>query len=295
MEYHGLSGQVLTPAEKAAVQVSFVLLAKDGKGTVQFWGRVAGVENDYLLCQKGTQDALTNETFYSVDGGLTWMLLPPTSPAQQPYCRQLRGVFLGNPQYEYKIEEPVPDLPLELPKAEEAAKEEAKEGEEKEEEDDEEEDEKPEEEKEEEDEEKEADANEQEGEAKAPKKPKTRIVSIPETVRLAYLVEQVDYHCRVVPRGAYLLNESEVVIPNKFFEGLSRHDANKLGSYCHTRRAAHGKPDPFDFLETIDRDMPKGVWTLKFDPTMGLVVGGNLLYPGFTFYHKPETGVYGQY
>lgn len=28
----------------------------------------------------------------------------------------------------------------------------------------------------------------------------------------------------------------------------------------HTRRAAHGKPDPFDFLETIDRDMPKGVW-----------------------------------
>lgn len=62
-------------------------------------------------------------------------------------------------QYEYKIEEPVPDLPLELPKAEEAAKEEAKEGEEKEEEDDEEEDEKPEEEKEEEDEEKEADAD----------------------------------------------------------------------------------------------------------------------------------------
>jgi|Transcript_65215 radial spoke head protein 9 len=302
MEYHGLSGQVLTSAEKAAIQVSFVLLSKDAKGTVKFWGRISGAENDYLICQKGTEDVFTNSTFYSIDGGLTWMLLPPTTEVQADYCRQLRGVFLGNPQYEYKIEEPVPEVPPPEEKVEVEAEPPAEDAEgdqeaEADEEQDDEEEKPDEEEEKEEEKEEEAEAAEDEPEAKpAEKKKKTRIVSIQETVRLAYFVEQVDYNCSTVPRGAYLLNESDTVIPNKFFEGLSDHDAGKLSSYCHTRHMAGGKgEDCFDFMDTIDQDVPKGVWTLKFEPIMGLVVGSNLLYPGFTFYHKPGTTVYGQY
>jgi len=301
MEYHGLSGQVLTAAEKAAIQVSFVLLAKDTKGKIKFWGRVSGVECDYLLCQKETEDIFTNETFYSVNGGLSWMLLPPTSETQAEYCKQLRGVLIGNPQYEYKIEELVPDIPIAEDKIEAAdhtpKEDEAKDDDEAEEEEQEEEDKPEDEEAAEEDAPAEEEAVEEEAPKKVDKKPKKQIVSIQETTRLAFFVEQVDFNCSCVPRGAYLLNESDMVVPNKFFEGLSDHDAGKLSSYCHTRpmQNAQKGTDCFDFMDTLDQDVPRGVWTLKFEPILGLVVGANLLYPGLTFYHKPSSNTYGQY
>ena len=34
------------------------------KGAVKFWGRVSGVENDYLVAQVGTEDVFTKQTFY---------------------------------------------------------------------------------------------------------------------------------------------------------------------------------------------------------------------------------------
>lgn len=283
--------------------MSFVLLAKDTKGTVKFWGRVSGVENDYLLCQTGTEDIFTHQTFYSVNGGLTWMLLPATTEPQAEYCKQLRGVFLGNPQYEYKIEELVPEAPPVEEKIEAATEAPTDEdGEPKDDEDGDEENEDDEEKAEEEEPaeeaaEEEPEAAEEEAAKPKDKKPKKQIVSIQETIRLAFFVEQVDFNCSAVPRGAYLLNESDMVIPNKFFEGLNAHDAGKLSSYCHTRPMQNGQKgaDCFDFMDTIDQDVPKGVWTLKFEPILGVVVGANLLYPGFIFYHKPESTTYGQY
>lgn len=303
--YHPLSGSVLGTAEKTALQVSFVLLGKETKGNVGFWGRISGVENDYLVAQVGSEDLFKKQFFYSVDGGLTWMLLNPTTETQRVYCSKLRGVFFGNPQYEYKIEEPVPEPPpveptpgsdLDSGKSEEAApaaEEPTEEDEDEEKPEDGAEEETPEEEQE------AAEDEEDEGKPKKPEKKKMRVIAFQETVRLSYFIEQVEYSCSVVPRGAYLLNEKGAVIPNKFFEGLSSVAAGKLSQYCHTRplitAETQKSEDPFDFMETIDADVPGGVWTLKFEPVMSVVVGSNLLYPGFTFYHRPGTPDYGQF
>eukprot|EP00906_Rhabdomonas_costata_P038991 RCo055194 len=303
-----VSGNTLSPAEKSAIKVSFVLLAKETKGSVKFWGRVSGVENDYLLAEVGTEDLFKKQFFYSVDGGLTWMLLNPTTETQRIYCSKLRGVFFGNPQYEYKIEEPVPEPPAPEPSAEaeqpadvpaspsaveEDEAEEKEEGDEGSPEDGNGEEEG------EEGEEEGGEDGDEDGKPKKPEKKKKRVIAFQETVRLSYFIEQVEYTCSVVPRGAYLLNELGVVIPNKFFEGLSWHAAGKLSQYCHTRRALSGaarrSEDPFDFMETIDGDVPGGVWSVKFEPLLNLVVGSNLLYPGFTFYHRPESSEYGQF
>jgi hypothetical protein len=239
------------------------------KGEVEFWGKIYGTTADYLVCGIN-KDAEERAFVYSVDGGITWAVFGGVDAEQAAYCDKMRGHFNGNPEFEYKYEEELPPEP-EVEKPEQTKAEESTEEQEEEEEEEEEKA---------EEEEKEAEEeggdDKEEGEEAPKRKPKKqkRIIRFPEAVRLAHIVGEVEQSCRMIPKDIHK-------------GGLSADECVKLENYLHN---AAGVPK-----EPLSKDMPQGIWALKRDPVLDVAVGTNQLYPGFTFYHKPSTLVYGQY
>jgi len=313
-EMFGLSGKTLTPKEKTCLLTTLPILSADYKSTTRFWGKVEGMENDYLIVQLTGEHLLKAEHVFSSDGGLTWHLLDKTTEEQRGHCDQLRGLFTGHPEYELRLTKDIPPVAedaIEVPKPTEEQEEDDENELDNDDEGDEEEP------TEEEEGDKEAgdgedgeadadgDGEEQKKPAKKPQK-KVEIICVKEVTRLADFVEQTNHHCHIVPRGAYLLDEHQNAVVNKTFDGLDAAAAGKLSSYFHCREPIERSPgevsletergDPnVDFLDPIVHDIPKGVWVLKFDATLGVSVASNLLYEGWTFYHKPGTPHFGQY
>lgn len=60
------TGQCLNPEEHAAVQTSLLLLrsAENLAGGVQLWGKVLGVDKDYLVAEGRGEDLLLERKFF---------------------------------------------------------------------------------------------------------------------------------------------------------------------------------------------------------------------------------------
>jgi radial spoke head protein 9 len=262
-------GRTLTNTERAALACSAPILRRDYNGSVRFWGKVYGQLADYLICSI-TKGRFERSWVYSVDSGMTWHPSVDLNEEQQYYCDLTKGLFKGNPKYEYKYKEELPPEPepiVEEKKEEEP--EEEKEEEDEKEEDDDKGDEDAGDEKEEKDD---GEVQEEEVQKKKPKKPKTREILISENIRLSHFLNEVDAACRIIPKDIHR-------------GGLTAQDALLLENYLH------------DIPEGRDlyMDMPKGIWAIKKDPTSGIVVCNNLFFEGYTFYHVPHTVEYGQY
>jgi radial spoke head protein 9 len=121
--------------------------------------------------------------------------------------------------------------------------------------------------------------------------------------RLARTVAKIDHDCALVPRGALSVSATKKVIENKFYEGLSFQTASEARAYMHLRYpeqlqgiALLKKPGIVksgDFLDCIDKDLPSGIWTIKFDKSNTLSLIANLYWPGYFFYTvigQPEFG-----
>jgi len=252
---------------------------------VQFWGKIlTSSGNDYYIAQGFSKEHSLSEgnegkvSFFSVDGGVTWMQLSQIQDFEQGYLDKIRGYFKGDPSFTYNFDkthespddEKVEEAPKEAPKEEDG-----------------------------EDGEGEGEGDE---EAKKPAKP---VVQIKEETRLRYVVDNIDNDTSVVPRGAYILKPDERVVENQTFQGLNEHDSGKLSNYIHFRqprsqdlKSALEKDSLtkcFDFADTIDNDFPSKAWTLQFDATNNVVCGKSLLWPGYVFYHVPQTNTYGSY
>lgn len=82
---------------------------------------------------------------------------------------------------------------------------------------------------------------------------------------------------------------------NEAFAGLTPEQSLNASSYLHFRNVLdEGKKKqldlpsaPFDaqFLEGIKNDKPNGCWSFQHDLAKQNVLGRNLLWPGFNFYH----------
>eukprot|EP00756_Hemistasia_phaeocysticola_P008363 Hpha_TRINITY_DN145_c0_g1::TRINITY_DN145_c0_g1_i1::g.82257::m.82257/K19757/RSPH9; radial spoke head protein 9 len=139
-EYLGLNGFLLSPGEQAALSCSLLRLSQQAGRPVRFWGKVLGYNNDYMVAQ-GTPvtghapvpvDQLgLRQSWYSVDGGHSWTTLESGGPIyklpkgevmpasldteevrrehREVYCEQIRGRFWGNPDFEYKVKEEMPE------------------------------------------------------------------------------------------------------------------------------------------------------------------------------------------
>jgi radial spoke head protein 9 len=80
---------------------ALLVLTKDYKTAVTFWGKVLGVQEDYLICQ--IHDGTYGRRYvFSMDSGRTWNLLDEPTQALERRCRPIRGCFTGNPQFQYQ-------------------------------------------------------------------------------------------------------------------------------------------------------------------------------------------------
>lgn len=303
----GLVGKSISVGDLTNIKCSLTTLSESAGRKVALWGKVEGYHADYYVAQSlgpnGVIDVANRASWYSVDGGITWSALPvlaDISDEQREFCAQIRGPYMGQPGYEYKVQKQLPPeepAPAEEPVVDDAPAEESEaeaddEGEK---------------------EDGDADApagDEEDAEEKKPavKRPKFRILAMRETVRLGYFVIEHDAACAVVPRGAYLRKDDGAVVRNRSFGGLTCSEATNIRNYFHCvePNATSSKPQDnaalfgqhynaaWDFLVSIVADMPVGVWTAKYDPLLNTAVLQNLFFAGSFFWHKPETAEVGQ-
>lgn len=123
-----------------------------------------------------------------------------------------------------------------------------------------------------------------------------------ELERLAQVVQEIDFDTAAVPKGAYALNEAQMVVPSSDFKGLGLAAAKDVANFVHFRPPtsvaslrALAKTDSefyFNFLDPLLGDLPKGCWVAREDGT-GLVSLRSLTWPGYTAFHVPSTTKFG--
>lgn len=305
----GLIGKAISVPEATNIKCSLTTLSASSGTAVRLWGKVEGYNADYYVAQAASKAGVTDvdnrRTWCSVDGGITWLPLPSIAainPEQREFCSQLRGPFMGQPGYEYKVQRELPQddpVPLEAPKVDDAPAEEDADAED------------------EEAEKEEGDAaadgeaaeGDEDGEKKpAVKRPKFRILAMPESTRLGFFVSEHDRACAIVPRSALIRKADGTVIVNRSFNGLDVSSARDPRNYLHcvappatsSRQLSNNQVfgeefnASWDFLTPIVADMPAGVWSAKYDALINMVLVQNHLFNGSCFWHKPGTAMMGQ-
>lgn len=126
---------------------------------------------------------------------------------------------------------------------------------------------------------------------------------ITEAHRLAQSVLDIDMDTAVVPKGAYVLNESNQVMQSSTFKGLAFSAAEDLASYVHFRpaadvtklRALAADDVQFynSFFDPLTGDLPKGSWSMRTDTSYSHVVLRSLVWPGYSAMHIPGTPKFG--
>lgn len=121
--------------------------------------------------------------------------------------------------------------------------------------------------------------------------------------RVNYVVHAIETDCQIAPVGAYKMTAAHQVRRNEAFQGLSADDSLKVTSYLHFRNVLVPEKKkqldlpsaPFDplFLEGIQNDKPNGCWSFQHDMAKQTVLGRNLLWPGFNFYHTLNNHKFG--
>ena len=127
--------------------------------------------------------------------------------------------------------------------------------------------------------------------------------TITEEKRLSAAIGAIDHETRVVPRGAYRKTPADQIEKCQTFGGLSHQAAGKIESYMHFRQPVTLlKKSPLeraridqslDFMDTIADDIPKGCWSIQYQNGSSAVVLRSLIWPGFTFFHTPNSSLYG--
>jgi len=120
--------------------------------------------------------------------------------------------------------------------------------------------------------------------------------------RLAQTVLAIEFDTATCPKGAFLVAPSHQVTKNAAFEGLSYEASGQLSSYYHLReaigaepRAALEKPGlvrSTDFLDSLGSDAASS-WSLQYNSSKTSSSLRSLIWPGYFFFHKVNTGEYG--
>lgn len=129
------------------------------------------------------------------------------------------------------------------------------------------------------------------------------VTTMKEEDRLAAVIADVDHDVKIVPRGAFVQSPNGQVYENRNFGGLSVSESAKLCNYMHLRKAENfmmktafqraNYDRSLDFMDCLEDDIPKGSWSLQFERGSGQLTLRSLLWLGYTFFHVPESRIYG--
>lgn len=117
-------------------------------------------------------------------------------------------------------------------------------------------------------------------------------------------IDWIDFETRLVPRAAFVKSSTNQIVENPLFAGLSFMEAGKLYNYRHFRPAVRllektvlQRADldrAIDFLDPIVEDIPSDIsWCLQYERGGSIVSIKSLLWPGYVFYHMPNTRFFG--
>ena len=90
----------------------------------------------------------------------------------------------------------------------------------------------------------------------------------------SFFLQKIDHDCFLVPRGALSVDTGKRVLVNSNYQGLSYQTSSELRAYLHLRRPENpqgialmkrpGIVKTDDFLDCIDKDLPKGIDSLLY-------------------------------
>jgi len=124
-----------------------------------------------------------------------------------------------------------------------------------------------------------------------------------EVHRLTQTVQRIDHDCALVPRGALRLDAGKRIVANSNNQGLSYQTSLEARAYMHLRRPENpqgiallkrpGIVKTDDFLDCIDRDLPKEMWSFSHDSAGMTAFVRNLYWEGYTFYAVVRSNQFG--
>lgn len=109
IEYVNVFGETLSPEEQTILQSCIPILATQNKvQDLQFWGKVCGTTNDYVVAVGYKTSLLHDKIFLAtsdVMGGVgTWFQLDSLDAQTSAQCGTIRGRFSGIASKEYIVE-----------------------------------------------------------------------------------------------------------------------------------------------------------------------------------------------
>lgn len=123
MEFAPVTGRSFSVAERTAVAATLPIVAHAAKlPNFRVWGKVFGFKNDFIIAQCFDTDLLAApRSYFSIDGGLTFSVLDAPSSSRQEHCALIKGQYMGDPAYEYRVVDPVTGVPIPLKESERLA------------------------------------------------------------------------------------------------------------------------------------------------------------------------------
>lgn len=243
---------------------------------LQFWGKINGINNDYFIAVgvtfKDMFEFPQKKFYFCLSNDYTFKEMPGLNDQHKEFVDRDTSFFLG-----------VPERKLIQKEGEEEGGEQPGGGEEEEEE--------------------EGAKKAEESDVSEPEEVKVPPKELTEIDRVNYVVHAIETDCQIAPAGAYKMTAAHQVRRNEAFQGLNADDSLKITSYLHFRNVLVPEKKkqldlpsaPFDplFLEGIQDDKPNGCWSFQHDLAKRTVLGRNLLWPGFNFYHSLNKNKFG--
>ncbi|XP_012283732.1 radial spoke head protein 9 homolog [Orussus abietinus] len=251
----GYAGVCVSAERSQLLQNSLLILQQENHfRKCYYWGRIDGIENDYYIAYGYEKDCLNGQVYFYSINCVDWFLMPKPNECGQFLAPLAINKFQGDTSIVTNVYKANPPFP----------------------------------------------ANQ---DPKTVYKKGVIPRELKEEDRLSAIVELINTDAMVVPRGGWFKSPNGDIIENPGFEGLSQSECLYLKSFQHARLPQQKwntnlltRPDynySFDFLDTIDTDVPEGCWNLQFYLGGRLAVLCSLYWPGMAFYHKIDSPHYG--
>lgn len=261
-------GATLNIEERMKLEIALLKLNETQKfEQILFWGKIEGIERDYYIAlgvNFREQYEFPSKKFFWSSTEFKFAELPAVNAEYLTRAANIRQPFSGRPE-EILIQAKAENIPKKH-------REEAKERDPL------------------------ADSDEELDIRASPK-------SFTELDRLAFVVRSIDLECASLPVGAVKLASTHEIRYNDSFKGLGIAEASDLKNYQHFRRPLTEEKKEFvlrgdaifhlNFLDPLDKDSPKGSWSVHADTSKTQVTVRSLLWPGYLTYHRANSNIFG--
>ncbi|CAG2057819.1 unnamed protein product [Timema podura] len=254
------SGYLLNNEQCVILKNALLILQKENHlKKIFFWGQILGLDNDYFIAYGYEHDALNGLIYYYSTNCIKWGLMPTVTKNARHLTEMCSTRFQGDPTLQI-------DVSLDVQLKQDTV----------------------------EDKENQQTEHVKQGDSGN---------MLKEEDRLAATVEAISLDTAVVPRGALFKRPDGSVVENLTFAGLTVLEGRQLKSYLHLRKPQEkwvtnllNRLDynyALDFLDSVDKDIPEGCWSLQSETSGLLAILRSSTWPGMTFYHRlltPEHG-----